>query len=139
MAESDILRVDRHPNHVMLTLNRPEKRNALNGAMFEALNDAFAKIEADKSIRAMVLRGEGRRSLRESICARSNRSSQAAADERRPQDAFRRLEALPIPTIAAVQGATLTGGLVLALLCDLRVAAENAGSGDDAGANRPRA
>src|SRR5262249_56671928 len=45
------------------------------------------------------------------------------------QHVFRRLEALPIPTIAAVQGATLTGGLVLALLCDLRIAAENAGLG----------
>src|ERR1700692_3205649 len=59
MAESDILKFDRRPNHVVLTLNRPEKRNALNRAMFEALDRAFEKIEADKSIRAIVLRGEG--------------------------------------------------------------------------------
>ena len=60
MAESDILKFDRRPNHVVLTLNRPEKRNALNRAMFEALDRAFETIEADKSIRAMVPRSEGR-------------------------------------------------------------------------------
>ena len=59
MAENDVLRFERRANHVVLTLNRPEKRNALNGAVFEALDRAFSAIEADKSIRAMVLRGEG--------------------------------------------------------------------------------
>jgi len=130
MAQSDILKFERRPNHVVLTLNRPEKRNALNGAMFEALDRAFATIEADKSIHAMVLRGEGSAfssgvDLRELEQVESSGGRWSVA----PQDAFRRLEALPIPTVAAVQGATLTGGLVLALLCDLRVAAENAGLG----------
>jgi enoyl-CoA hydratase/carnithine racemase len=130
MAESDILRFDRRANHVVLTLNRPEKRNALNRAMFEELDHAFATIEADQSIRAMVLRGEGSAfssgaDLRELEQVEASGVRAAVSI----QDVFRRLEALPIPTIAAVQGATLTGGLVLALLCDLRVAAENAGLG----------
>jgi enoyl-CoA hydratase/carnithine racemase len=130
MAESDILRFDRRTNHVVLTLNRPEKRNALNRTMFEALDHALAAIEADKSIRAMVLRGEGSAfssgvDLRELEQIESSGARWGVT----PQEVFRRLEALPIPTVAAVQGATLTGGLVLALLCDLRVAAENAGLG----------
>lgn len=130
MAENDILKFDRRPDHVVLTLNRPEKRNALNRAMFEALDRAFAEIEADKGIRAMVLRGEGSAfcsgiDLREleQVEAGGVRAGVTA------HDVFQRLESLPIPTIAALQGATLTGGLVLALLCDLRVAAENAGLG----------
>jgi enoyl-CoA hydratase/carnithine racemase len=130
MVQSDILKFERRTNHVVLTLNRPEKRNALNGAMFDALDRALAAIEADKSIRAMVLRGAGAAfssgvDLRELEQVESSGGSWSVA----PQELFRRLEALPIPTIAAVQGATLTGGLVLALLCDLRVAAENAGLG----------
>ncbi len=130
MAESDILKFDRRLNHVVLTLNRPEKRNALNRAMFEALDRALAAIEADKDIRAMVLRGEGSAfssgiDLRELELVEAGGAHAGVT----AHDVFRRLEALPIPTIAAVQGATLTGGLVLALLCDLRVAAENAGLG----------
>src|ERR1700689_2328330 len=105
MAQSDILKFERRPNHVVLTLNRPEKRNALNGAMFEALDRAFATIEADKSIHAMVLRGEGSAfssgvDLRELEQVESSGGRWSVA----PQDAFRRLEALPIPTVAAVQG-----------------------------------
>lgn len=130
MAETEILRFERRTNHAVLTLNRPEKRNALNRAMFEALDRAFAAIEADKSIRAMVLRGEGS-AFSSGVDLRE--LEQVEASGVRPavsiQDVFRRLEALPIPTIAAVHGPTLTGGLVLALLCDLRVAAENAGLG----------
>src|ERR1700730_15235757 len=130
MAESDILKFDRRPNHVVLTLNRPEKRNALNRAMFEALDRAFETIEADKSIRAMVLRGEGS-AFSSGIDLRELEQVEASGQRAgvTAQDVFGRLESLPIPTIAAVQGATLTGGLVLALLCDLRVAAENAGLG----------
>src|SRR6202048_3775122 len=130
MAESETLKFDRRPNHVVLTLNRPEKRNALNRAMFEALDRAFETIDADKSIRAVVVRREGP-AFSSGIDLRELEQIEASGP--RPgvtaQDVFRRLESLPIPTIAAVQGATLTGGLVLALLCDLRVAAENAGLG----------
>jgi enoyl-CoA hydratase len=130
MAESDILKFDRRPNHVVLTLNRPEKRNALNRAMFEALDRAFETIEADKSIRAIVLRGEGP-AFSSGIDLRELEQVEASGPRAgvTAQDVFRRLESLSIPIIAAVQGATLTGGLVLALLCDLRIAAENAGLG----------
>ncbi len=131
MAESDILKFDRRANHVILTMNRPEKRNALNRAMFEEFNRAFDAIEADKAIRAVVLRGEGR-AFSSGIDLREIdqvEASGAAAPAVTAHHIFARLENLPIPTIAAVQGATLTGGLVLALLCDLRLAAEGAALG----------
>jgi enoyl-CoA hydratase/carnithine racemase len=129
MAENDILKIERRTNHVVLTLNRPERRNALNRAMFEALGRAFDTIEGDKGVRAVVLRGEGQAfssgiDLREIDQVEATSTPQVTAHE-----IFARLESLPVPTIAAVHGATLTGGLVLALLCDLRIAAENAGLG----------
>ena len=55
----EVVKVTRHPNYAVLTLNRPEKRNALNQPVIEALNDALLKFENDKEIRALLLRGEG--------------------------------------------------------------------------------
>ena len=63
MAE-DILKVERHPNYATITLNRPEKRNSLNEALLSAMDKAFASIEEDKEIRAVILRGAGK-----SFCA----------------------------------------------------------------------
>jgi enoyl-CoA hydratase/carnithine racemase len=124
MAE-DILKVERHPNYVTITLNRPEKRNSLNEALLASMDKAFASIETDKEIRAVILRGEGK-----SFCAgldlaeadRLEGGHSPVSIER----VFHRLEQLPIPVIAAVQGAALAGGCELALHCDLRVAAEDA-------------
>src|SRR6266478_6238985 len=58
MAE-EVLKVTRHPNYAVLTLNRPEKRNALNQPLIDAINEALLKFENDKEIRALLLRGEG--------------------------------------------------------------------------------
>ena len=120
----DVLKVERHPNYVTLILNRPEKRNALNRVLFEALDAELAAIEKSPEVRAVILRGEGRAfcsgiDLREigQIVGGSGVT---------PEQVFSRIQKLPIPTIAAVQGDTLTGGLVLALTCDLRIAAQGA-------------
>ena len=58
MAE-EVLKVTRHPNYAVLTLNRPEKRNALNQPLIDALDQALRKFENDREIRALLLRGEG--------------------------------------------------------------------------------
>ena len=108
MAE-DILKVERHPNYVTITLNRPEKRNSLNEALLASMDKAFASIETDKEIRAVILRGEGK-----SFCAgldlaeadRLEGGHSPVSIER----VFHRLEQLPVPVIAAVQGAALAGG-----------------------------
>jgi enoyl-CoA hydratase/carnithine racemase len=124
MAE-DILKVERHPNYATITLNRPEKRNSLNEALLAAMDKAFAAIEDDKEIRAVILRGAGKSFSAGLDLAEADRlegGHTPVSIER----TFHRLEQLPVPTIAAVQGAALAGGCELALHCDLRVAAEDA-------------
>jgi len=124
MAE-EVLKVTRHPNYAVLTLNRPEKRNALNQPMIEALNNALVKFESDREIRAILIRGEGT-----SFCAGIDlKEVDETTGSHNPtslESVFGRLERFPVPTIAAIQGAALAGGLELALHCDLRIAAENA-------------
>jgi enoyl-CoA hydratase/carnithine racemase len=124
MAE-EILKVTRHPNTVVLTLNRPEKRNALNQPLIDAIDRALEPVEKDKEIRAVVLRGEGR-----GFCAGIDlvevNEEAAGHNPRSLESVFHRLEKLSVPTIAAIQGPALAGGLELALHCDLRIASEDA-------------
>lgn len=120
----DELIVERHENYVTLTLNRPEKRNALNQTLFQLFDQALADIENDRNIRAVILRGEGR-----AFCSGIDLreiGNIGNAGGVTPEKVFSRLQKLPIPTIAAVHGDVLTGGLVLALTCDLRIAAATA-------------
>jgi enoyl-CoA hydratase/carnithine racemase len=121
----EILKVERQPNYLTLTLNRPEKRNSLNQALLDALDKALAANENDKEIRAVIIRGSGK-----SFCAgldlaeadRVEGGHSPVSIER----VFHRLEQFPVPTIAAVQGAALAGGCELALHCDIRVGAQDA-------------
>jgi enoyl-CoA hydratase/carnithine racemase len=123
MAEQ-VLKITRQANYAVLTLNRPEKRNALNQPLIEALNAALAQFENDKEIRALLLRGEG-----SSFCAgidlREVDEAEGGHNPTSLEFVFGRLERFPVPTIAAVHGAALAGGLELALHCDLRVASAN--------------
>src|SRR5581483_4691851 len=103
MAE-EVLKIERQPNYLTLTLNRPEKRNSLNAALLEAMDKALAASENDKEIRALIVRGAGK-----SFCAgldlaeadRLEGGHSPVGIER----VFHRLEQFPVPTIAAVQGA----------------------------------
>lgn len=121
MAEE--VKIERNQNFVTLTLNRPEKRNAINRAVIEALDGALASIEADGDVRAVVIRGEGR-----GFCSGLDLRDieQMGAGGLTFEKVIARLQKLPVPTIAAVHGDALTGGLVLALTCDLRIAGEGA-------------
>src|SRR5580658_10027235 len=117
--------LERFDNYATLSLNRPEKRNALNQALLEDLNEAVVSIEQDKNIRAVVVRGEGRVFSSGLDLAEVDRL-EGAHNPMNIQNVFQRLEAMPVPTIAAVQGAAIAGGLELALHCDLRIASESA-------------
>ena len=121
MAEE--LKVERSQNYVTLTLNRPEKRNAINRAVMEAMDAALASVETDKEVRAVILRGEGR-----GFCSGLDLRDieQMGSGGITFDKIITRLQKLPIPTIAAVHGEALTGGLVLALTCDLRIAGAGA-------------
>lgn len=124
MAE-EVLRITRHPNYAVLSINRPEKRNALNQPVIDALDRALAAVENDREIRAVVIRGEGR-----SFCAGIDLQEvsevEGGHNPTTLESVFGRLEKLAIPTIAAIQGAAIAGGLELALHCDIRIASEDA-------------
>jgi enoyl-CoA hydratase/carnithine racemase len=121
----EILKIERRQNYETLILNRAEKRNALNQPLIEALDQALRSIEADADIRAVVLRGEGGHFCAGIDLAEVDRA-EAGHNPTTLESAFGRLERLSVPTIAAIQGAALAGGLELALHCDLRIAAEDA-------------
>jgi enoyl-CoA hydratase/carnithine racemase len=115
-----------------LTLNRPDKLNALTPGTFVALRDHLDAIAEDESVRCVVLQGAGR-----SFCAGHDLDA-IASGERAPSKHFEPetvdvLERLPQPTIARLHGHCFTGGLELALACDLLVAAESTRLGDTHG------
>ncbi|HEV3232490.1 MAG TPA: enoyl-CoA hydratase/isomerase family protein [Candidatus Dormibacteraeota bacterium] len=113
-----------------LTLNRPEKRNALSIELFAAIGEAFEKAR-DRAVRVVLLRAEG-----PVFCAGIDLSALAALgggggegfrrEGRRLQDTFMALERTGKPSVCAVRGAAVGAGLQLALGCDLRVVAGDA-------------
>jgi enoyl-CoA hydratase/carnithine racemase len=110
-----------------ITMNRPEKRNALNTMLLEGFNSILSHVEESKEARVVVIRGEGKAfcsgiDLREL----SSRQTAGADPETSVVHIFQRIERSRIPTIAMVHGDALAGGCELALHCDLRVAAEPA-------------
>lgn len=110
-----------------ITMNRPEKRNALNTVLLEGFNTILSHVEESKEARVVVIRGEGKAfcsgiDLREL----SSRQTGAGDPETGVIGVFQRIERSRIPTIAMVHGDALAGGCELALHCDLRVAAEPA-------------
>jgi enoyl-CoA hydratase/carnithine racemase len=110
-----------------VTLNRPEKRNALNSIILDGLTQTFAQLETDPAVRVVVIRGEGKAfcsglDLREL----SSRQHGDADPESGVTKVFQQIERSRHPTIAMVQGDALAGGCELALHCDLRVASEAA-------------
>jgi enoyl-CoA hydratase len=115
-----------------LTLNRPEKLNALNPAMFAALRAELDAVAGEEAVRCVVLTGAGR-----SFCAGHDLGS-IAEGERHESPHFApetvdALEQLPQPTIAKLRGHCFTGGLELALACDFLVAASSTTLGDTHG------
>ena len=115
-----------------LTLNRPDKLNALNPAVFIELRQHLADLGEDETVKCVVLTGAGR-----AFCAGHDLEA-IASHERAPSKHFEpetvdALEQLPQPTIARLHGHCYTGGLELALACDLLIADETARLGDTHG------
>jgi methylglutaconyl-CoA hydratase len=132
MSTPLVIREDRGPVAV-LTLNRPDQRNALSRALVAQLRDAIDRLSVDEKFRAVVLTGAGK-----SFCAGIDLKEAAAvdsADDAEEQtvtilqefaDLLQRLHTLPKPTIAAVNGDAIAGGAGLMTACDFVVAAEKA-------------
>jgi len=118
---------ERRGSVAWITLNRPERLNAYNVAMRDDLFAALNTAHADPAIRAIVLAGAGNSfSTGGDVSEFGQAPSPIAARWIRfRRDVWGRLRAMPIPTVAAIHGFTVGGGLEMALLCDLAIAADN--------------
>jgi enoyl-CoA hydratase/carnithine racemase len=109
-----------------ITIDRPEARNALSAAVRSGVLDATERFNADDDARVMVLTGAGE----QAFCAGGDLKEMAATELRVPPPdfvpQFGRTIAVSKPTIAAVNGVAYAGGFLLALMCDLCVAADHA-------------
>ncbi len=127
---SEIL-TSREDSILTITLNRPEKRNALNDALINALKDALREADKDAELRAILIEGAGR-----DFCSGADLSAlqkisesdvmENLADAENMLELFALIRKIKIPVIAAVKGRALAGGCGLATACDLVVAAKSA-------------
>ncbi len=129
----ETLLVDREAGIVTVTLNRPEKKNAINGRMWRELIEVFDEVENDRDSRVLVITGAG-----DGFCSGADLTDTDNSDSlttgvgeslrsmRVVGRAALRLHELPVPTIAAVNGVAAGAGCNLALGCDLVVASERA-------------
>src|SRR2546422_5127986 len=126
-------------NLATLTLNRPDKRNAISAAMISELQSALDAVEKSHA-RVGILTGNGKAFSAgmdlEMLAAIAQQSpTENQEDSRRMAKMFRRIWSFPKPLIAAVNGAALAGGCGIATLCDFTLAGSGAQVGYTAGEN----
>jgi len=128
MSESPLLTAD-HGAVRVVTVNRPDKLNALNAATLDALHAAFGAAADDAAVRAVVLTGSGPKAFvaGADIAEMNSLTPVQGRDfSLRGQRLMRRIEKMPKPVVAMVNGFALGGGLELAMACHLRIAADTA-------------
>lgn len=126
---SDVIDVQERDGVVRLTVNRPKALNALNPEVLDALSEALDSLEANEGLRAVLLTGAGDKAFvagADITRMREQTPQQAQAFAGHALDTVRRLEKLPVPVVALVNGFCLGGGCELALACDWAVASDNA-------------
>ena len=121
--------VEKSDRLAWLTLNRPEKLNALNNEVLQELEQVIADLEQDPAIGAVIITGAGEKAFVAGADIGELKALDTAGarlQALRGQAVFQRIESMPKPVIAAVNGFALGGGCELALACHIRVASENA-------------
>lgn len=125
--------IEKQENTAIITINRPEKLNALNKATIEELHDAFAELEKEPAIKAIILTGSGEKAFVAgadiSEFADFDSSEGAKLAAKGQELLFDFVQNLSTPVIAAVNGFALGGGLELAMSCHFRIASSNAKMG----------
>jgi methylglutaconyl-CoA hydratase len=121
----------RAPGVAQITMSRPAVFNAFDELMIGELDAAFAQVNADTSVRVVVLAAEGKHFSAGADLQWMQRASTATLewnvqDARRFAAMLGRIDSLPKPTVARIQGAALGGGVGLACACDIAVASDNA-------------
>ena len=117
------------PGIAVVTLHRPERLNALHGPLLEELHDAVVRIERDPDVRVFLLTGAQRADGRPCFCAGADLKAAAeglTADEHLGMAITNGIDDMLKPSIAVVDGVCSTGGVELALACDLRLVGESA-------------
>ncbi|HSW18702.1 MAG TPA: enoyl-CoA hydratase-related protein [Ramlibacter sp.] len=122
-----LVKESRQDGRLVLTIDRPERRNALNAEVIATLQDALHRVKADPTVRAVVLTGAGE----EAFCAGADLGADAFEfDYATPTiayaDLLRTAHSLAVPLVARVNGACMAGGMGLLAMCDLAIAAPHA-------------
>jgi enoyl-CoA hydratase/carnithine racemase len=124
------LTFERDDRVALVTVNRPEARNAMTFDMYEGLHDLCDRLDGDPAIRVVILRGSGDKAFVSGTDIRQFQTFKTREDalgyEARISRVLNRLAAVKKPTIAMIQGDAVGGGMFMALACDLRLAAEHA-------------
>jgi enoyl-CoA hydratase/carnithine racemase len=129
MSEPPLLRNEVEPGIIRLTFNRPDKLNALSTPLLRQLEIEVDRLCTEAATRVVILTGAGDRAFVAGADIdeyRDNRAREFIAYQMESRRIFDKLEALPMPTIAAIRGYALGGGFEIALCCDVIICAESA-------------
>ncbi len=121
--------LEKKGNVAIALIDRPKALNALNSEVLNDLNTLVDTVNADPEIRVLILTGSGEKAFVAGADIGEMSSLSKAEGEafgKKGNDVFRKLETLPIPTIAAVNGYALGGGCELSMACDIRIASDTA-------------
>ena len=129
MSSDGAVRLERRAEIGWLTFDRPAARNAMTFAMYERLAEVCAEVDADASLRALVLTGAGEAFVAGTDISQFHdfRTERQALDYEERMDAvLGSLERVRIPTIAAIRGPAVGGGAAIAAACDIRIGSPSA-------------